>query len=144
MGSFRFWHRISIVPGVRLNLSKSGVSVSVGKRGANLTLGKKGPRVTVGLPGTGLSYTETFKGKRGKTEEDVSDSPPRPTYSPPASTYTRHETHFESSNGTQTRVSSSTRSRDEGEEEEQPNGCLVLVTAIIIIASYLWWTGWFD
>ena len=54
---FRFQRRIRLLPGVRLNLSKSGVSTSVGGRGAWLTLGRRGPRATVGLPGTGLSYT---------------------------------------------------------------------------------------
>jgi hypothetical protein len=55
---FRFRRRISIGPGFRLNLSKSGVSASVGRRGAWFTIGHGKTRETVGLPGTGLSYTE--------------------------------------------------------------------------------------
>lgn len=54
---FRFSRRLRILPGLRLNVSKSGVSTSIGRRGAWLTLGRKGTRATVGLPGTGLSYT---------------------------------------------------------------------------------------
>lgn len=54
---FRFYRRISIFPGITLNLSKRGVSLSVGIRGARLTFGKNGIRKTVGLPGTGMSYT---------------------------------------------------------------------------------------
>ncbi len=54
----RFQRRIKILPGVTLNLSKSGISTSVGVRGARVTFGKKGTRTTVGLPGTGISYTK--------------------------------------------------------------------------------------
>ena len=56
---FRFSRRLNILPGLSLNLSKSGASVSVGPRGAKLTLGPRGVRQTVGIPGTGLSYTTT-------------------------------------------------------------------------------------
>ena len=55
---FRFSKRISIIPGVRLNLSKSGASLSVGPRGASMTMGKRGVYGNVGIPGTGLSYRE--------------------------------------------------------------------------------------
>lgn len=54
----RFRRRLRIVPGLSLNLSKSGPSVSVGVRGAHVTYGARGRRTTVGLPGTGLSYTD--------------------------------------------------------------------------------------
>lgn len=56
--SFRFHRSISIIPGVRLNLGKTGVSLSAGAPGAHITVGKKGVRTTVGLPGTGLSLTD--------------------------------------------------------------------------------------
>ena len=56
-GYFRLWRRAQIVPGVRLNLSKSGVSMTLGPRGAHYTIGPRGTRATLGLPGTGLSYT---------------------------------------------------------------------------------------
>lgn len=55
---FRFRRRITIGPGFRINLSKSGVSASVGRRGLWATLGHGKARATVGLPGTGISYTE--------------------------------------------------------------------------------------
>ncbi|MGH9393590.1 MAG: DUF4236 domain-containing protein [Terriglobales bacterium] len=57
MGYIRFFRRVQIVPGVRLNLSKSGPSLSLGVRGAHLTLGRHGVRKTAGLPGTGVFYT---------------------------------------------------------------------------------------
>jgi hypothetical protein len=55
---FRFRRSFRLIPGIRLNLSKSGVSTSIGTRGAWLTIGRRGTRATVGIPGTGLSYTE--------------------------------------------------------------------------------------
>ena len=55
---FRFRRSIGILPGVRLNLSRSGPSVSIGARGFHYTVGSKGSRVTAGLPGTGLSWTQ--------------------------------------------------------------------------------------
>jgi len=58
---FRLFRRIKILPGVTLNLSKSGVSESVGVRGAHVTVSSKGVRKTVGLPGSGVFYTEYRK-----------------------------------------------------------------------------------
>lgn len=54
----RFSKRITIVPGIRLNISGSGISTSVGPRGLSLTMGKNGTYLNAGLPGTGLSYRE--------------------------------------------------------------------------------------
>ena len=58
MGSFRFYRRLKIAPGITLNFSKSGVSTSLGPRGAKVTIGKKGVRKTFGIPGTGMYYTD--------------------------------------------------------------------------------------
>ena len=54
---FRFQKRIKILPGVTLNLSKSGISTSLGPKGAKVTIGHGKIRKTVGIPGTGLSHT---------------------------------------------------------------------------------------
>ena len=48
---------IRILPGVKLNLSKTGASVSLGKKGMSYNIGKKGNRATLGLPGSGISYS---------------------------------------------------------------------------------------
>lgn len=53
----RFRKGLSLVKGVRLNISKSGVSVSLGRKGLSYNIGPKGTRSTVGLPGSGLSYS---------------------------------------------------------------------------------------
>ncbi len=57
----RFTRRVRILPGLRLNLSKSGASISVGHKGAWVTAGPRGRRMTASLPGTGLSYTQFIK-----------------------------------------------------------------------------------
>lgn len=64
MGYFRFQRRVQLIPGVRMNLSKSGASLSFGVRGAHYTVGPRGRRVTVGIPGTGLYYSEIEKHPR--------------------------------------------------------------------------------
>jgi hypothetical protein len=56
MGYFRFRKTIGILPGVRVNLSKTGVSTSVGGHGATVNVGHGKRTVTLGIPGTGLSY----------------------------------------------------------------------------------------
>lgn len=54
--SIRFRKSIKILPGVRLNLSKSGMSVTLGGKTLSLNLGKQGAYANVDLPGTGLTY----------------------------------------------------------------------------------------
>ena len=54
----RFNRRVQIIPGLRVNLSRSGPSLSIGHRGAWYTVGPRGRRVTVGLPAAGLYWTE--------------------------------------------------------------------------------------
>ena len=53
---FRFQKRISILPGVRINLSKSGASASIGPKGADVNIGSHGVTTNAGIPGTGISY----------------------------------------------------------------------------------------
>lgn len=60
---FRFRKSVNVLPGVKLNISKSGISTSVGRRGATVNFSKRGTRATVGIPGTGISYS-TMVGKR--------------------------------------------------------------------------------
>lgn len=54
---FRFRKSIKILPGVRINLSKSGPSLSLGGGGATFNVGGRGTRLTLGIPGTGIYYT---------------------------------------------------------------------------------------
>lgn len=64
---FRFQKRITIVPGVRLNISKSGVSTSFGPKGASLNVGKNGVKGTVGIPGSGMSYSKQLVNSKGQS-----------------------------------------------------------------------------
>jgi Protein of unknown function (DUF4236) len=60
---FRFRKTIGVLPGVRINLSKSRVSTSLGGRGATVNVGADGRRmVTLGVPGTGMSYRAPLTG----------------------------------------------------------------------------------
>ena len=51
---WRYRKRIKILPGIHINISKSGISTNVGVKGASVTFGPKGTYVNSGLPGTGL------------------------------------------------------------------------------------------
>ncbi len=62
MGYLRFRKTISILPGIKLNLSKTGVSASVGGKGSTMNIGTRRRMVTLGIPGTGLSYQMSLTG----------------------------------------------------------------------------------
>ena len=62
---FRFQKRLSILPGVRINLSKSGPSTSLGPKGADVNIGRGGITTNAGIPGTGLSYRSKVGSKGG-------------------------------------------------------------------------------
>ncbi len=57
--TIRFRKRLSIAPGVRLNLGLRGASVSFGVRGIGATFGRK-TTVHAGLPGSGLYWTQAM------------------------------------------------------------------------------------
>jgi tetratricopeptide (TPR) repeat protein len=77
---FRYRKSIKIVPGVRLNLSKSGVSTSIGRRGATVNVGHGRVKTTVGLPGTGMSYSKsTATSARSKNAAAVRQQTARAT-----------------------------------------------------------------
>ena len=50
---FRFRRRLRILPGLYLNVSKSGVTTSIGGRGATLNLSKRGMRLLSACPARG-------------------------------------------------------------------------------------------
>jgi hypothetical protein len=57
MGTFHFYRRVKIFPGLRLNISRAGPSLTAGVLGAHITVGRRGVTRTVGIPGTGIYYT---------------------------------------------------------------------------------------
>ena len=71
--AFRFSKRITLIPGVRLNISTKGVSTSVGPRGLSMTMGRNGTFLNAGLPGTGLSYRQRLDTPRRAVKTPVFD-----------------------------------------------------------------------
>lgn len=71
--SIRFRRSMKLMPGVRLNFSKSTVGLSFGVPGARYTINSKGRRtVSAGIPGTGLYATETLSSGRRKSTKSAS------------------------------------------------------------------------
>jgi len=72
--SWLFRRRIRVIPGVRLNLSKSGVTASIGVRGASITLGGKGGTyANVGIPGTGIYSRRKIGGGKNSIFDNPSE-----------------------------------------------------------------------
>jgi hypothetical protein len=74
---WRFRQSFKVIPGVRLNLSKSGLSCSIGGAPLTLNVGPRGVYGTASVPGTGISYRQKF----GTHQE----SPPFPPSVSPSS-----------------------------------------------------------
>lgn len=63
---FRFQKRITILPGVSINLGKRGASISLGPRGMKTTISSRGIKHSIGIPGTGIRYETPYShGRRG-------------------------------------------------------------------------------
>ncbi|MFD6896986.1 DUF4236 domain-containing protein [Rhodococcus sp. NPDC060086] len=69
---FRMSKSIKIVPGVRLNVSRSGIGYSVGGKGVRVTKHANG-RVsrTLSVPGSGLSHRQTISPARSRTSNSA-------------------------------------------------------------------------
>lgn len=67
----RFQKRIKVLPGVTVNIGKTGLSTSVGVKGAHVTVGNGKTRTTVGIPGTGLSHTTIHPSDSNQLSSDV-------------------------------------------------------------------------
>lgn len=62
----RYRKSVNILPGIKLNFSKSGISTTIGKKGMGANFSDKGVRTTVGILGTGISYSSTSSKRRVK------------------------------------------------------------------------------
>ena len=65
-----FRKRVKILPGVHLNISKTGTSWSVGPRGASVNVGKRGVYVNTGIPGTGIYSRTKISGGSSNYDRD--------------------------------------------------------------------------
>jgi hypothetical protein len=84
---WRFRHSFKIIPGVRLNLSKSGLSASIGTAPFTVNVGPRGVYGTASLPGTGISYRQQLGGSApqhpdGSTSRSLA-TPSFPSIVPP-------------------------------------------------------------
>ncbi|MDO8748629.1 MAG: DUF4236 domain-containing protein [Candidatus Omnitrophota bacterium] len=69
--AWKFRKRLTLFPGFRINLSKSGLSATVGIRGLSVNVGQNGAFLNTGIPGTGI-----YDRKRiGAIPGDVKDQP---------------------------------------------------------------------
>lgn len=73
--AFRFQRRIRIMPGVRLNVSKSGLGASFGFPGASLSVGSTGIHSHTGIPGTGLAYRQKLNANHSKNVSPKGNRP---------------------------------------------------------------------
>ena len=71
--AWAFRKRIKVIPGVYINLSKSGVSANAGIRGASLTFRSDGVYRNLGLPGTGIYSRQKVGDYGGITPEQGAD-----------------------------------------------------------------------
>lgn len=62
-----FRKSVTIVPGVRLNMSKKGMSVSAGPKGAKVNISKRGTYLTTSVPGTGVYSRQKISGMKSGT-----------------------------------------------------------------------------
>lgn len=61
--SWRFRHSFKVIPGVRINLSKTGLSASIGGAPFTLNVGPRGVYGTASLRGSGVSVRHRFSGE---------------------------------------------------------------------------------
>ena len=69
--AWKFRKRLTLFPGFRINLSKSGLSATVGIRGLSVNVGKNGAFLNTGIPGTGIYDRKRISAIPG----DVKDQP---------------------------------------------------------------------
>ena len=74
----RFQKRIKILPGLRLNVSKTGISWTVGTRGASVTAREGKLTGNLGVPGTGLSYRKPLELPDNESPTSTAESSAQP------------------------------------------------------------------
>jgi hypothetical protein len=89
--SWRFRQSFKIIPGLRLNLSRTGLSASIGGAPLTVNLGQGGLYGNVSIPGTGISFRRRLSGgsdtnpppgsyepQRSLDTDEFPSSPPSP------------------------------------------------------------------
>ena len=63
-----FRKSVKILPGLRVNFSKSGASISIGGCGIRANFSKRGFRTSIGIPGSGISYIRQYSAKSASSD----------------------------------------------------------------------------
>lgn len=72
---FRVKKSVKLGKGVKLNLNKKSAGISFGGKGHRATINSKGRMTgTLGIPGTGVSYSKSIGGKKGRKRSSGSNS----------------------------------------------------------------------
>ena len=87
---WRFRQSFTVIPGLRLNLSSRGLSASIGASPFTVNVGPNGLRGTASIPGTGLSYQQTYHPNGAHHTPDLLEVPRHPA---PRSQQ-HHNVHF--------------------------------------------------
>lgn len=74
--------RFKIIPGVHLNVSKSGVSATIGVKGLSVTYGSKGTYANVGIPGTGIHNRFKIPDNTGYNSQNSETCILEPSFTP--------------------------------------------------------------
>jgi hypothetical protein len=69
--SWRFRQGFKLIPGVRLNLAKTGLSLSFGGAPLTLNVGPRGVYGTASIPGTGIQFRQHFGGGASDLRDHV-------------------------------------------------------------------------
>ena len=89
---WRFRKSFRLIPGVRLNISRSGPSITLGGSPVSLGLGPRGTHLNLGIPGSGIGYRHRLSsgGRAVPAESEASGQlvPEQPVEIVSASTYT--------------------------------------------------------
>lgn len=74
--AINFRKRISLMPGVKLNVSKNGLSTTVGTKGGSVNVGKNGVYANASIPGTGLYAREKISSTTNNVQkiQDVGET----------------------------------------------------------------------
>lgn len=70
----RFHRQLTIFPGVKVNISKTGMSITIGGKGFHLNFSKRGVMQTTNLPGKGLSHRSYILRNDREEEKDKSET----------------------------------------------------------------------
>lgn len=75
--SWRFRQSFKILPGLKLNLSKTGLSASIGGAPFTINMGTRGLMATASIPGTGISFRQRLSSESHPHSQPGLCEPPR-------------------------------------------------------------------